>query len=242
MKNCNLYDFEQQKKTFIATLTHDLNPPAIAQMKALELVLNNVFGEITPIQREILTQTYNSCKYMHNMISALLATYKYDDEMKILEYSSFDINELVKEVYEEINWFANDRNLNIELCLFEKPIIIKADKTEIHRVLTNLISNAISYSIGGSKVIIKTLDKDVKACFTVNNNSRNISLNELEKLFDRFCAENVKFRQVGTGVGLYLSKMIINAHKGHLIIKSDETTGNTFGFELLKKPSNIKVL
>lgn len=70
-------EIEERKNTFIATLTHDLKTPTIAQIKATELLLDNALGEINDEQRDILTQIKKSCKYMYDLIFTILETYLY---------------------------------------------------------------------------------------------------------------------------------------------------------------------
>lgn len=226
-----LKEVEQQKETFVATLTHDLKTPTTAQIRALEMLLDGGFGEIEPQQKEIVKHVYNSCKYMSNMISTILSTYKYENGQKNLVLSEFDFVELVEDTCGELNYLAEEKGISLTTSFSVKPLTIRGDKLELKRVVTNILSNAISYSLDGSKVLINTLLANGKLRFTIENNSNYISKEELELLFTKFFTGYAKFRQVGTGLGLYLSKQIITAHNGTMIVESEKDKGNIFGFE-----------
>lgn len=225
-------EVEQQKETFVATLTHDLNIPTTAQIRALELLLHGGFGNIEPQQKEILKHVYNSCKYMSNMISTVLSTYKYENGQKNLLLSEFNFVGLVEETCKELQYLAEEKEVFIEANYSEKPLLINGDHLELKRVVTNILSNAISYSLKNSKVIIKAFLVKNKLKFTIENSSNYISKEDLEMLFTKFFTGYTKFRQVGTGLGLYLSKQIITAHNGSMIVESNKEKGNLFGFEL----------
>lgn len=105
---------EAQKENFISTLTHDLKNPTLAQIRALELLINDTFGKLTPDQHEIITHTLNSCKYMLNMILTILHTYKFDAGIVKLNYSKFDVIEVTKKIIAEYLFMAKDKNQKLK--------------------------------------------------------------------------------------------------------------------------------
>ena len=106
---------EAQKENFISTLTHDLKNPTLAQIRALELLINDTFGKLTLDQHEIITHTLNSCKYMLNMILTILHTYKFDAGIVKLNYSKFDVIEVTKKIIAEYLFMAKDKNQKIKI-------------------------------------------------------------------------------------------------------------------------------
>lgn len=228
-------EVEGQKETFVATLTHDLKVPTIAQIKALELLEKGFYGEGAKEQKEVLGQILNSCRYMLNMISTLLSTYCYDEGVKKINYEEFDFVALVSECCNEITCLAKEKEQKLIIKNELSQTLICADKLEIKRVITNLISNAISYSFKNSPIEISIQDSETEFIFFVNSHSNLIPSDQLEKLFDKYVSNSSKFRQTGIGLGLYLTKQIIAAHNGEAIAQSDEINGNTFGFKIPKK-------
>jgi PAS domain S-box-containing protein len=240
-KDINLLkEVAAQKETFVATLTHDLKVPTIAQIKALEIILNGSVGKLPQEQSEVLGQILNSCRYMLNMISTLLSTYRYEDGIKKINYEEFDFINLVSECCNEIACLAKEKEQKITIKNNSVENLICADKLEIKRVVTNLIANAISYSRKNSPIEISMEDSNHETIFLVNSHNKIIPKAQLEKLFDKYVSDASKYRKSGIGLGLYLTKQIITAHKGEVIAESDEINGNTFGFKIPK--INLKTI
>jgi len=225
-------EIEAQKETFVATLTHDLKVPTIAQIKALELLLKGTMGQFNENQSEALVQIMNSCRYMLNMISTLLSTYRYDDGIKKMNYEEFNFIDLVSECCNEIACLAKEKEQKLLIKNNSTDNLIQADKLEIKRVITNLISNAIYYSSKNSQIEIIMEDASNEITLLVTSHSRVIPTEKLEKLFDKYVSSGIKPQQ--SGLGLYLVKQIIDIHNGEVIAESDEINGNTFGFKIPK--------
>ena len=227
-------EIEQQKETFVATLTHDLKTPVRAQIRALEMLLNEKFGQINKEQKEMIEETLNSNKYMFSMLENLLVTYKYENKSIHIIKHIFDVNNLIKDCCNEIKYLANDKNISICYNFQDEVLDLYADSLEIKRVIMNLISNAISYSYENGKIIVSTYreKEDEKIIISINDNGKGISKEELANLFSKYQSYAKKFRQVGTGLGLYLSKSIVEEHGGKILVESENGQGSTFIIKL----------
>ncbi len=225
-------EIEKQKDTFVATLTHDLKTPVRAQIRTLDMLLNNKFGEISPSQRDLIQEIFNSNKYMSSMVDNLLTTYKYENGTIKLAKELFDINFLIKSCYSELKYLSQDKNLAINFDFEEENLNIFADSLEIKRVIINLISNAISYTQDNGKIDIKSEIKNQNAIISFEDTGKGLSEEELDSLFNRYTSYAKKFRQVGTGLGLYLSKQILEQHNGTISIESQEGKGSIFTITL----------
>ncbi|MDD3419459.1 MAG: PAS domain-containing protein [Candidatus Gastranaerophilales bacterium] len=225
-------EVEKQKETFVATLTHDLKIPTIAQIKTLEILMNGALGPISELQKEAIEQIHNSCKYMFNMISTLLSTYRYEKGVKNMNYEQFDFVSLVSECSNEISCLAQDKEQVIVIKNKLNFAQVSADKLEIKRVITNLLSNAISYSFKNTEIEIIMENTDQEISCLIKNKSEIIPKEELDNLFGKYVSNASKYRQLGLGLGLYLSKQIIEAHQGSIFARSDAQIGNIFGFEI----------
>lgn len=221
-----------QKETFIATLTHDLKTPTSAQIRALGLLIDGVFGELNEEQKEISSQILNSCKYMSSMISTILTTYKHEQGQLKLNIERYNFKELVEECCHEVIYLCKENNQTLSLSAKLSDEYVQTDKLEIKRVIVNLLSNAISYSIPNSKIEISVEDSGDDISFAVKNKGRVISQEELNTLFNRYVSNASKYKQVGTGLGLYLSKQIIEKHNGKMIASSNAKKGTSFGFSI----------
>lgn len=230
---------ETQKEDFVTALSHDLKTPTTAQIKALEHVLNSECINLCQSDRELLNEVYNSCKYMYRMINNLIFTYKYSDGKMELKHESFDLIELLHECCREMRYLYEERSQVIKLEFDIDKCLIIADKLEIKRVIINLLSNAISYSLRNSDIRISLKENKEKVSFSIANNAGNIKKEDLNTFFDKFISKTDGYKDNSSGLGLYLSKQIIEAHGGSISVKkqNDECI---FTFELFKEKTILK--
>ncbi len=225
-------ELQAQKDNFIATLTHDLKTPVRADIMSLELLLKGKFGELTAQQTEILSEMLNSNKFMMNMLDTLLAKYKYENGGVELLKSDFELNKFVNEVARELKCLFEEKQIKCEFDFAEKEIKIHADKIELKRALSNLISNAIKFNKRKGFVKISTHKEENKIKIIVQDNGIGMSEDKLEHIFDKYVSYAKRFRQLGTGLGLYVAKKIIEAHGGEISVDSEVEKGSTFTIEL----------
>lgn len=221
----------EQRETYIATLSHDLKTPTIAQVRALELMLSGQFGEFNQEQKDMLKLTLDSCNYMYDMVYTLLSTYKFENGDISLNFSSFNFTKVVRESIKEVMNLAEENYITIEFGDF-KPVVITADRIEMKRVVVNLLSNAINYAFQNSRIYISCLKVGNNIEFSVKNSSPYIEPSVMNGLFRKYVTHSDKFNKVGVGLGLYLSKKIVEAHGGKIIAKSFKNQSNIFGFSI----------
>lgn len=228
-------EIESQKETLVATLTHDLKTPTTAQTNAMKLLLNESMGTLNEDQKEMVQLALNSNIYMSHMISTILATYKAENGKATLKCEEFDFIELVNSTCKEVSNLAMTKNQNLILKTEMKNSTIFADKLQIKRAVMNLISNAITYGFDNTDIEIKIEDTDETAICNVINHARFIPPAKINEIFAKFqTSPGAKFNKASTGLGLFLSKQIITAHKGEIHAASTEDEICTFGFSIPK--------
>lgn len=235
-ENCDAEkELEKRKDTFIATMTHDLKTPTLAQINALQLLLKNHFGGLNKPQIDILQQLKCSCTYMSDLIVTILDTYMYDSGSVKIQHECFNINELLQETIGEVSNLLMQKRQTINISSSLSNKIISADKLQLKRVILNLLSNAHIHGLSDSVIDVKLNNtEDSRISLNIINQSDNISEETLKDVFSKFKqGENAKFTRTGTGLGLYLSKQIIEAHDGEIHALNDKETGtSTFGFSI----------
>jgi signal transduction histidine kinase len=169
---------------------------------------------------------------MFNMVDTILTKYKYENDRINLNKEYFDINRLILTCNEELKHLVKDKKLNVNLKFQKEECFINADIIEIKRLITNLFSNAISYTLekGEISIEVKTFKNKVKVAF--KDNGHGISKEDLKHLFNKYVSYAKRFRQIGTGLGLYVSKQITDLHNGKIFVQSEENKGSIFTFEL----------
>lgn len=235
-------DLEDRKNSFIATLTHDLKTPTIAQIRALDLFLNEAFGAISEEQKLMLEQIKHSCQYMYDLIFTILDTYIYDNGLTKINPVKFNMQDLINETIRGLSNLLSERNqkLRINVDLVSSNIV--ADKLQLKRVIINLFSNAITHGFKNSEIEVFVGENDENMKFEIKNKSEYIAEGQMKEIFEKYKhKENSKSMKTSTGLGLYLSKQIIDAHNGRMYAHSDKDQNCVFGFEIPKNTSLIEL-
>ena len=233
---------ERLRDDFIATLTHDLRTPLLAAISGLDFILKGTLGEISEKQRELIFAMKKSNEDMLGLTNALLEVYRYEAGKIFLCKTRFCVNELIKECAKELEILFKQNNTEIIFDFDSEELMINADKNEIRRVILNLLGNAIKHGGENTKVTIKSekIGKDVQV--SVKDNGTGLSEEDQKKLFKRFSQGTSKKRSCSTGLGLYLSRRIIEAHNGIIWVESELDKGSKFTFNLKNAALEDKVL
>ena len=156
-----------------------------------------------------------------------------------MNYSRFDIVALTREIFEFLEMKARQANISLYKGeVYDKPILVNADKENIKRVLINLLENSIKYgrTDGSGKTKVSFFDMDEHILIEVTDNGFGIEEQHIPRIFERFYrTDKSRSRtQGGTGLGLSIVKHIIEAHKQNVHVRSSINIGSTFGFTLKK--------
>ena len=144
-----------QKATFVDIISHDLKNPMRANIRILELILNNKFGEITNTLKPVLEELLNSCRFMNYMADNLLIKYRNESELNELQKEKCSIVQLVKNICNKLSATLEKKHQSIELIVKGNITDVDVDIKEISKVINNLAINASEQSVENSKIIIK---------------------------------------------------------------------------------------
>lgn len=231
-------DVTEQKKAdklrddFIATLTHDLRTPLLAAIQTLKFFLDGALGELTDKQKLLISTMYKSNEDLLGLVNALLEVYKYDADKLVLTKTNFNIYNLVKQVYDELLPLAQSKEIDFTIDSDIFDIDINADRSELRRVICNLCGNAINYTQERGKVTVTLKVEGADLIFSVSDNGSGIPQEDIPNMFQRFSQGTSKKRSTGTGLGLYLSRQIIESHGGKIWLESVLNKGSEFSFLL----------
>jgi two-component system, sensor histidine kinase and response regulator len=235
----------RQREDFVSRLAHDLRTPLVAADRMMMLFQQGALGELSSGMQEAIATMARSNQNLLDMVNTLLEVYRYEAGRKSLSFSPVNLLELVQEVTQELAPLAIDKDLKLDLKTAdsENPepasaYEIAGDRLELHRVFTNLIGNAIKFTDKGNVTINLSLS-DRAASHTpasrafsnwliveITDTGIGITQEDQAVLFERF--RQGKHRHSGSGLGLYLSRYIVESHHGMIDLKSEFGKGSTF--------------
>ncbi len=245
---CVIRDVSYQKENerlrddFIATLTHDLRTPLLAAISGLDFILDGTLGDMCDRQKELIGAMKKSNEDMLGLTNALLEVYRYEAGKIYLCKTKFSICELVKDCALELDVLFKSNNMSLKLEFCDENIEINADRREIKRVVLNLLGNAIKHSGDETAVVLKVESDANDLIVSVKDNGIGLSEEDVKRLFKRFSQGTSQKRSTSTGLGLYLSRQIIEAHGGLIGVQSELNFGSEFKFSLKNVIIESKVL
>ncbi|MBR6163224.1 HAMP domain-containing histidine kinase [bacterium] len=217
---------EEDKNSDFACLVHDLKTPVSAQARIIDLFLSGSFGTITTAQREVLAELRNSCGYMKNLVQDILFLYSFENRQIALKKEVFDFRELINDIMTELSVLGREKEQILSLITETQNSYFTGDKHQIRRCVVNLISNAIAYAPENSEIIIKFDKTQNELIFSTTNKASYLLPEDLERCFKKFKS------CFGSGLGLYIVKQIISAHRGTVFAKKNKNNSCSLGFIL----------
>lgn len=234
-----LLEVQKQREKFVATLTHDLKTPIKAEFRIFELLLQERFGTLTEDQKLVIHEMLRSNRFMYQMVDNLLTAFKFEEGQMVLRLETLDLNELVSTTISlDLSGLAHEKDQILTLHLAPEMPLIPADALEIKRVIYNLVQNAINYTPKGGKIRVSTSYQDHMALVSVEDTGPGIEEGIQKSLFEPYASMSKRYRHIGTGLGLYISKKIIEAHQGELVVDSRPGEGSRFTFSLPDQQSD----
>jgi signal transduction histidine kinase len=220
---------EEIKKNFTATLVHDLRSPILGEQKALEFMLSRKTEAPIGDFSEYLNGIYNTNDDLLRIVNNLLEVYQYESGKSELKLEPNNIIDMINSVVRTLKPLAEDQQSDISLNIEENIPSVMVDKSEIQRVISNLTSNAIKHNKKGTSINIKACKTDNEIQVSISDNGQGIPESEKPNIFEKY---PVVKSGIGSGLGLYLSKQIVEAHGGKIWFESEVGKGTTFYFSL----------
>lgn len=231
-----LKSVEKFRKEFLANLSHELKTPLFNIQGYVHTLLESEI-EDADTRNYFLQRTVKSIERLNNLISDLDEISKLERGEYSIHYSSFDIQQLIREVFEGLELKAQKRGIRMGFKReANHPFWVYADKDKIKQVLSNLTENSIKYGRENGETIVGIYDMDDRILVELTDNGIGIEEEHLPRLFERFYRvdRHRSREQGGTGLGLAIVKHIIEAHNETINVRSKPGLGTTFGFSLQK--------
>ena len=219
---------EKKEKDFLSMASHQLMTPLALIEGYLSMMMSGKYGTVDTAAKNYLSESLGGAQRMSQLIKTFLTTSSLESGTIKTEKTVFDLDPLIKEVCHEFAPKAEEKGLRLE-CGETLKIEVVADKNHTREILTNLINNAIKYTNTGSVSITSKIVGE-KAYVSIIDTGVGISKANLPNIFEKFnMSENwIKKQSESNGLGLYISRLLINLMGGTISVESNEGNGSTF--------------
>lgn len=231
----NEHNLDQMKKDFIANVSHELRTPISLLQGYTESIVDGIVTEPDEI-RDSLSIVLDETKRLNRLVNELLNVARMDAEGLTVNKEKQPIKPLLNKMQMKYKQQAQDLELDMSLAPEMTDEMWDYDADRIDQVLTNLIDNATRYTQPGDSITITSSSDDTYQTLYISDTGSGISPEHLELVFDRFYkveASRTRGKQ-GTGLGLFICKMIIEEHGGSIQVESEVNKGTTFIIKLPK--------
>jgi signal transduction histidine kinase len=240
MLNKHLEKASRAKSEFLANMSHELRTPLNSVIGFGEVLLTERFGKLTEKQARYVANILTGGKDLLSLINDILDLSKIEAGKIELALSEFSFPKLIEGIKTILKELAFRKQITIESYIAPEVAVIKADERKIKQIMYNLLSNAIKFTPDGGKVEVRTDIKDKGLRVSVADTGIGIKQEDIGKLFEPF--EQIKNEKTqeyeGSGLGLALTKNLVQLHGGKIWIESEFGNGSTFTFTIPLRRKN----
>jgi len=234
LANKNLKELSQTKADFVSMASHQLRPQLAAAEGFLDLLKLSAEDRLIKDEQENLMYAQRSLQRMMHIVFGILETAAQESPVISLSLRPYDIATLVRDETIQIKRQNKDRSFQIEAKSGRNTASVNIDPEKIKEVMYNLLQNAVDHTKSGDTVRVSISQKNGFVTVSVQDSGKGMPESVVAKVFDRFyrAESSIINRPSGTGVGLYVVKLFVEAHGGSVLVSSKLDRGSTFSFML----------
>lgn len=227
----HLREIDRVKSEFIATASHELRTPLTSVQMGVHLLLEGAAGELTARQQDVLEACRENCDRLERLMRDLLDLSKIETRESAPRLAAVRASELIGGAAEHLRAQVEAKGLALRVDAPPDLPPVFADAEQVERVVSNLVTNALRYTPRGGEIAISVAAGDGHLSVSVTDTGRGIPAEYLPRIFDKF-AQVPGAQSGGAGLGLAISKGIVEAHGGQIVAQSEFGRGSTFTFTL----------
>jgi PAS domain S-box-containing protein len=222
---------------FTAMIAHDLRSPLNQVMGVSELMTESAFGPVTEDQKKWLSKLTETARQLVNLVNDFLDVSKLEAGRIDLTIEEVELEKLLDASFGNFHFLASERNVALRRSMTDSTLRIQGDRRRLEQVLSNLLSNALKFTPPDGVIEVGTALSDTEAKVWVQDTGVGIAANEIDSLFEKYkqTSSGKTSEYKGTGLGLVICKMIVEAHGGKIWAESEQGKGAKFTFTLPSK-------
>jgi two-component system, NtrC family, sensor kinase len=223
----------QHKSEFLANMSHELRTPLNAIIGFSQVLRQRLFGEINAKQEEYLDDILASGNHLLDLINDVLDLSKVEAGQVELEVATFSLREALEHGVVMVRERATKNGVRLSLELAADIDLVDGDERRVRQVVFNLLSNAVKFTPRDGSVVVASAREDGEVLVSVTDTGPGIAVDDQERIFEEFQQTDVGVHQrEGTGLGLALSKRLVELHRGRIWVESRAGHGSRFVFTL----------
>jgi signal transduction histidine kinase len=228
-----LENASRHKSEFLANMSHELRTPLNAILGFTQVLEQKLFGEVNEKQEEYLEDIHSSADHLLELINDILDLSKVEAGQVELEKTSFSLREALERSVVIVRERALKNGVQLTLESNGDVELVEGDERRIRQVLFNLLSNAVKFTPHGGTVDVSSARLDGEVHVSVTDTGPGIAPEDQKRIFEEFQQTDIGAEErEGTGLGLALSKKLVELHGGRIWVESELGAGSTFTFTL----------
>lgn len=233
MERRNMEELNRFKFDFFTNISHELRTPLTLIITQVDLLLNS--KGLTDVARGKIKKLGRQARYMHELITEQLDFYKLDQTQLQLKCEVRNLIPLIDDVCASFREKAVEREVEYHCSFPSTPLCCNYDPMQLRKVFFNLLSNAFKYTEKGGKVEVLVAEDNDEVVVRIVDTGIGIPADDLENIFERFYRTEMRRDIIGAGIGLALTKEIVELHGGRITVESKPGYGSVFTVRLKKE-------
>jgi two-component system, sensor histidine kinase and response regulator len=228
-------------------IVHDMKAPLVAITGYTDLLLDKTWGELNPQQYRAIQRTYQNAQRLLNLSTMILDMARMEEGKLLLQIGHVKVIEMLKKAIDNMDWMAQNSGIMLQIELDDPELEAYLDENLMHRVLINLLSNAIRHSPRGSTVTLAAHQttgqlSENNLIIDVKDQGEGIAKEDQLYIFDKYrqASRRREGSRIDSGLGLTFCKLAVEAQKGRIELESAIDQGSTFTLILPRTPPNVE--
>ena len=232
--NAKLRELSAMKEEFLALTTHDLRSPLTVISGVINFFTSGRLGELTPEQKNMVAMMERNTQNLIELVNDLLDASKLESGTMRLDATSISLRGLIDELREQMQPLATEKEIALEEEIPEDLPHLRADRAKLRRVLVNLVSNALKFTPKGGRVRVTAAREGGMVRASVSDTGVGIPPEDVRDIFDKYAQARSRAArsEKGTGLGLYITRQLVELHGGKIGVQSEVGKGSTFSFTI----------
>jgi signal transduction histidine kinase len=232
--NAQLRELSAMKEEFLALTTHDLRSPLTVISGVINFFTSGRLGDLTGEQKNMVAMMERNTQNLIELVNDLLDASKLESGTMRLDFTTIELGGLVEDLRHQMQPLASEKEITLSDAMPEVLPPLRADRAKLRRILVNLVSNALKFTSKGGRVEVAAAPDGNFVRVSVSDTGVGIAPEDLHDIFDKYAQARSRATrsEKGTGLGLYITRQLVELHGGRIEVRSELGKGSTFSFTI----------